>query len=653
MKCYRSTALCILFSLVLAYDISGHASSAQYIQKPTDKPTKLIKADIAAAIIIKKSIKKQNWQIAKKYILKIKNPHLQKALYWRLYLANNSRTNFFEIARLIKENPNWPSINRLRKRAEEAMQPRMNPELIINWFKDYPPLTTYGAIRLGEALLVLKKKKDAIQMLRKTWVERNFGAKQERQFYRKYRRFLTRQDHIDRLERLLWNGQYYPVRRMLHKVNKNYRALAFARITLRRYQGSVDQAISKVPKNLLNDQGLIFERFRWRRRKGRDKDAIKLLKTLPENLIHPERWWREKVVIVRRLLQVGHISEAYNIASKHRLDSGKSFVEAEWLSGWIALQFLNESNRALNHFKAVYRASRYPISRSRGAYWAGRASEILEDQMLTESWYKKAAKYSLTYYGQLAIIKLRSEETNFLHEENSIEREYNIKFKTHELVKVVNVLGKAKLFEYINPFIKKLNQLESSANWHNSIAVLSRKNGRSDLAVYTAKQAYRRGFTLIKEGYPVLDNIKHFKISTPLLLAIIRQESAFNIKAISRAGARGLMQIMPATARRIAKMNKIPYSKEKLTTDVEYNLKFGQIYLAGLLSQYERSHVLSLAAYNAGPARANRWIKRNGDPREINVDQIDWVEMIPFKETRNYVQRVIENFNVYQNFRIR
>ena len=653
MKCYRLTALCILFSLVVAYDISGHASSAQYIQKPTDKPTKLIKTDIAAANIIKKSIKKQNWQIAKKYILKIKNSHLQKALYWRLYLVNNSRTNFVEIARLIKENPNWPSINRLRKRAEEAMQPRMNPELIINWFKDYPPLTTYGAIRLGEALLVLKKKKDAIQMLRKTWVERNFGAKQERQFYRKYRRFLTRQDHIDRLERLLWNGQYYPVRRMLHKVNKNYRALAFARITLRRYQGSVDQAISKVPKNLLNDQGLIFERFRWRRRKGRDKDAIKLLKTLPENLIHPERWWREKVVIVRRLLQVGHISEAYNIASKHRLDSGKSFVEAEWLSGWIALQFLNESNRALNHFKAVYRASRYPISRSRGAYWAGRASEILKDQMLTESWYKKAAKYSLTYYGQLAIIKLRSEETNFLHEENSIEREYNIKFKTHELVKVVNVLGKAKLFEYINPFIKKLNQLESSANWYNSIAVLSRKNGRSDLAVYTAKQAYRRGFTLIKEGYPVLDNIKHFKISTPLLLAIIRQESAFNIKAISRAGARGLMQIMPATARRIAKMNKIPYSKEKLTTDVEYNLKFGQIYLAGLLSQYERSHVLSLAAYNAGPARANRWIKRNGDPREINVDQIDWVEMIPFKETRNYVQRVIENFNVYQNFRIR
>ena len=653
MKCYRLTALCILFSLVVAYDISGHASSAQYIQKPTDKPTKLIKTDIAAANIIKKSIKKHNWQIAKKYILKIKNPHLQKALYWRLYLVNNSRATFFEIAQLIKENPNWPSINQLRKRAEEAMQPRMNPELIINWFKDYPPLTTYGAIRLGEALLVLSKKKDAIQMFRKTWVERNFGAKQERQFYRKYRRFLTRQNHIDRLERLLWNGQYYPVRRMLHKVNKNYRALAFARITLRRYRGSVDQAISKVPKNLLNDQGLIFERFRWRRRKGRDKDAIKLLKTLPETLIHPERWWREKVVIVRRLLQVGHISEAYNIASKHRLDSGKSFVEAEWLSGWIALQFLNESNRALNHFKAVYRASRYPISRSRGAYWAGRASEILEDQMLTESWYKKAAKYSLTYYGQLAIIKLRSEETNFLHEENSIEKEYNIKFKTHELVKVVNVLGKAKLFEYINPFIKKLNQLESSANWYNSIAVLSRKNGRSDLAVYTAKQAYRRGFTLIKEGYPVLDNIKHFKISTPLLLAIIRQESAFNIKAISRAGARGLMQIMPATARRIAKMNKIPYSKEKLTTDVEYNLKFGQIYLAGLLSQYERSHVLSLAAYNAGPARANRWIKRNGDPREINVDQIDWVEMIPFKETRNYVQRVIENFNVYQNFRIR
>ncbi len=650
MRFCKLIGLYVLFTVLTTFELLGNTASANNIQKPTNKLIKLSKSDISAVNIIQKTIDKPNWEMVKKNIFKIENPLLRKALFWKYCVSPNSGATFHEIVKLIKENPNWPLMTRLRQRVEESMKPRMNPEHVIVWFKDHTPITTDGGIRLGEALLKVSRKSEAVKILRKTWVEGNFGAKQERQFYKRYRRYLTRQDHLDRLDRLLWKGRYYPVRRMLHKVNKDYRALAFARITLRRYRGSVDRAISKVPKKLLNDPGLVFERLRWRRRKGRNNDAIKMLKDLPNTLDHSVRLWNEKEILTRRFLQAGHISQAYNIASNHGLHYGKSFVEAEWLAGWIALRFLNESSVALNHFIAVFKGSQYPISRARGAYWAGRASETSKDQKKIESWYKKAAAYHLTYYGQHANAKLNLSHAIIIPEGDQIKDKDNHKFKTNELVKVVNVLGKAKMIDFIRPFIKKLNEIKSSATWHNNVAILARESGRPDLAVYTAKQAYRRGITLMREGYPVLNIFENTVIDLAFLYALIRQESAFNIKAVSHAGARGLMQIMPTTAKRIAKKYKIPYHKHNLTTDINYNLKLGQIYLSGLLNQFNGSRILSLTAYNAGPSRANTWIKRNGDPRNIGVDEIDWVEMIPFKETRNYVQRVIENFNVYRTY---
>ena len=638
--------LYVLLASITVLDLRENTSFAANTLKPNNKSNHLSETDITKAKIIQKLIKKRKWSLIKKNIFKIKNPLLKDALLWQYYILPNSGAKFYEIVNLIKDKPNWPLITRLRQRAEEAMSPKMDAADIITWFKYHEPITVDGSIRLGEAFFKTSRIDGAKKVIRKAWVTGDFGAKQERQFYKRYRRFLTKEDHHLRLERLLWKGRYYPVRRMLHKVNKDYRALAFARITLRQYRGAVDNAISKVPTTLLDNSGLIYERLRWRRRKGRDSDAIEMLHSLQESLKYPEYWWTEKSILARRALQNGNISVAYNLAKNHGLENGQSFVEAEWLAGWISMRFLNESAVALEHFKSVFKGSKYPISRARGAYWAGRASEELNDQKKTANWYKKAAAYSLTYYGQHAITKLSSEKS--ISRPVISKKTVSKEFVTHELVKVVRILGKAKLFDLINPFIKQLNNLKSSANWYNSVAILARENGRPDLAIYTSKKAYRAGFTLIDEGYPTLNISFPATTDLPLLYALIRQESAFNVRAVSHAGARGLMQIMPSTAKRVARKFKKPYRKHKLTSDINYNLELGQNYLSGLLKQFKGSHILALAAYNAGPSRAKSWIKRNGDPRIFDVDKIDWVEMVPFKETRNYVQRVIENYNVYR-----
>jgi soluble lytic murein transglycosylase len=528
------------------------------------------------------------------------------------------------------------------------MKTSTDPKQIILWFKNKTPITAKGGTLLGAALLKQSSSKEAIKVFRETWVGKNFSPQQERRFYKLYRRFLTRQDHIDRLERLLWMGRYYPVRRMLPKVNKDYRALAFARITLRRYRGSVDRAIAKVPKKFLNNPGLIYERVRWRRRKGRDIDAIKLLKTLPQAYEHREYWWKEKSILLRRILRIGRVSEAYNIARSHGLTKGPGFAQGEWLSGWIALRFLHDGNLAIKHFENLYKNTNYPISRARGAYWTGRAAEYLKNSKKAFYWYTKAMSYPLTFYGQLASIKINPDHNFSLQPAQFISKSEIDQYGSHELVRVVNILGKIRAFEQIRPFMIKLLQQQTSTSWLTYLVKLAHENNRPDLAIYIAKMAYRSNTGIIREGYPILEISNHQHIEPALVHAIIRQESAFNTKAISRAGARGLMQIMPATAQLIAKRYKLPYRRKKLTQDMDYNINIGQKYLSGLLKKYDGSYLLSLSAYNAGSSRIKNWIIREGDPRSKNIDTIDWIEKIPFTETRNYVQRVIENINIYR-----
>lgn len=595
------------------------------------------------------------WETAGKFAKKIADPLARKIIQWHRLREQGVGAGFAEITTFLEQNPDWPDRRRLRMRAEEVMPAAMTPRQVVDWFADAEPRTGDGWLRLGEAHIALGDQDLGHRVLRQAWVERNFTKNAAKTLAKRYKKILTAEDHRRRLDRLLWQGKHWPAQRMLYKVDAGWRALAMARMSLRRGYGNVDSLISKVPKEQAGNLGLTYERLRWRRRKNK-KNAAELLNDLPDVTPYPEKWWDERQVLARRALAAGHISEAYRMASKHGLaEDGADLAEAEWLSGWIALRFLKDYDVAHKHFARMYKAVQYPISLARGAYWSGRAAEDAGDNAVSVAWYEKAAAYPTAYYGQLAFARLNPNASLPAPAIFAADTEEFAAFSKHELVRVVRMLGAAKVDDAIRPFILRLHDLTESPGWSTLTAQLARVNGRPDLAIAVAKRASRVGDPASGLGYPMLAPPELPKTTTakrpeaPLTLAVIRQESAFRVNAKSRAKARGLMQLMPATAKKVAKGLNLHYSSARLMSDANYNMTLGQSYLAGMIDRFDGSYVLALAAYNAGPHRARRWIKDNGDPRERGIDAIDWIEMIPFRETRNYVQRVLENLQIYRS----
>jgi soluble lytic murein transglycosylase len=615
----------------------------------------LSKTDAALARAAFKAADADQWKKAMRLAAGIDNPAAAKLFRWLDLTRSGSRALFPQITAFIKANPAWPSMRLLRRRAEETMKENTPPRDVIEWFAVHKPVSAQGRALLGASLLAVGKKKRGREVLRDTWINGDFTKRQEKRFYRRFRKQLTIGDHKARLDRLLWNGRYRPARRMLWKVGADYRKLAIARMWLRQMRGNVDTAISDVPEKMKSDPGLIFERLRWRRRKGHDKDARALLKKPPANLVRPKLWLFERLRLARRALAKGYITAAYRLVNDNRLSEGKEFAKAQWLAGWIALRFLNEPRKALGHFSVLYNAVSYPQSLSRAAYWAGRAEEAMNDKKAAGEWFGRAARFTTSYYGQLAYLHLSPGATLRLPREPAGKPKKEKAFEGRELVRVVRFLREMGEEDRIRPFISTLVRENKSPEWRRLIAGLAKRNGRPDLGIYIAKQYALDGRQMIGTAYPALippppspGNRGKPAVEIPLILATIRQESGFYTGAKSGKGARGLMQLMPYTAAQTARKLRLPYSRARLNRDANYNLLLGKSYMAELMKKFDGSYVLALGAYNAGPVRVKYWIRKNGDPRKGDVDVIDWIEKIPFGETRNYVQRVLENLQIYR-----
>jgi len=638
-----------LIVLAISMGLGSGANSLSPVDGPALSPN-----DVRAGKAALKSIEDKRWSRAEHQIKNIKSPLAVKIFRWMDYSRVNESSSFSEISAFIEENPEWPDRPRLLRRAEEAITDKTPASELLSWFKKFPPVSAVGRTRLGAALLATGKTNQARDVLRKVWINGNFTKQQERYFLKRYRKYLTQDDHVKRMERLLWDDKYWPARRMLWKVPLPYRTLAEARLMLMRREGNVDAAIRKVPPELKTHPGLIFERLRWRRRKGVDESALELLTPPPPDMIHPDKWWKERSVLARSALKKGHISDAYRISKEHGLTEGVHYAEGEWLAGWIALRFLEDYKVSLEHFTNMYQSVKYPISRARGAYWAGRAAEKLNDTKATEKWYGIAASFPTSYYGQLAFARINPGSSLKIPDNEKPLAEEIKSFSSHELVKAAKILNQIGDDKYLKSFIKAIGGIRNSQGWLSLTADLAHTINRPDLAVIVAKIANKSGWLMTEHGYPMITPplMKIDKdspvLEVPLVLAMIRQESAFNNVAKSHAGARGLLQLMPRTASKIAKKLHIPYSQRRLLSDPDYNLKLGQAYLAGLVEEFNGSYVLALVAYNAGPSRAWKWMRRNGDPRDPAIDAIDWIELIPFRETRNYVQRVLEHLQMYR-----
>ena len=594
---------------------------------------------------------------------KTKDLLAQKILTWARLNMPNPNINFLEISEFIITNPNWPNQIGLQQLAEEAINENTPDELVKAFFKKRKPITGYGKASLGQVFINQGSLEKGQKLIRDAWINNDFFKHYEKKFYKRYRKILNIKDHYSRLDRLQWQGSYWSARRMLWRIPKDYRALGIARMFLRYDMGNVDKAIAKVPSSLKNDLGLKYERLRWRRKKGKYDSAQDILNGPFEKIAKPKRWWKERSIIIRHLLKKGDFKNAYHIASNHKINikSGNiaSYAEAEWLAGWIALRFLNNAKDAEVHFKNMYKEVKFPISRSRGAYWIARAIEASNSKKKyhgsAEIWYRIAALYPTTYYGQLSLIQLNLDGSLMLAPQLKLHTSDIRAFEEHELTRVIKLLKQVAADRWLKPFLIALDKVSKKPTWRQLTIKLAEKVERYDVSLKIAKIEGRENWKFTKSAFPQIVPKPNLIISIgsdlpewPLILSVIRQESAFYFNARSPANAQGLMQLMPNTASRIAKIHGIPYSFDRLTNDVQYNIAIGRAYLAELLKEFKGSYILALSAYNAGPSRVRKWIRESGDPREFEVDVIDWVERIPFKETRNYVQRVLENLQVYR-----
>ncbi len=609
--------------------------------------------------IAKKSIQafeKGKWSSALKLSKKAKDKSIYNFIQWKHLLTTGNQASFYDYSLFIKRNENYPRINRIKYLAEHKLSTaRVSPKKIINWFGPNDPLSGYGKLILGESFIMSGNVDKGISLIKDGWITADLSRANMKHFRKKYKKYLNSSDYIKRADYLAWENKYWDLKRMLRYLPKDYRLLYTARQILMSKSYGVDKAIKNVPTKLKNDAGLNYDRLKWRRKRGRIDDSLEILLKTKNNknyLVRPDKWWIERAIIARALIYKKRYEMAYKISSKHSLEIGPEYAEAEWLSGWIALSFLNDPILAIDHFNNFYQNVGYPISLARGAYWLGKAYEKIEDKDQSYKWYLEATKYLTTYYGQLAHLKIKPNQNFELEEQMKVNEKYKKYFYKKELVKIVRLLDELNKDKYTKHILRHLANDNIGNGSEILAAELATNISRYDFAIQLSKLAsYQKRFHN-DFNYPIISTPKYInkrKIpESAFILSIIRQESEFDMTANSHAGAKGLMQLMPYTAKLVSKQAKLPYSKSRLTSDTEYNINLGSHYIAGLILEYDGAYPFAIAAYNAGPKRVKYWKKINKNPQKNQVDYVDWIELIKFKETRNYVQRVLENYNVYR-----
>ena len=589
-------------------------------------------------------IKKQNWQIAKSIASDYGINSIHTYVEWLDITRPGSKKSFTYLKNFLKKNPNWPKELEIKKKIESSISISSNSKEVLEWYSINKPITVKGSIDHLEHKLLNGFTENKIQMIRDIWVNKNLTYKQQRYFIKKYNKYWTNEDNWKRFDRLMWEGKTVSAKRTLLRIKGDYRKLGEARLALSSRAGNVSSLIKKVPNYLKNDPGLIYERMRWRR-KAKLETAEEFLINPPEGIKNHRNWWINARVVIRRLINKKNYTKAYTLLSNHSLPVDSiSGAEAEWLTGWVALTFLNKPKKAADHFGILFNNVSHPSSKSKASFWLAKAIESSE-QLKEDSnnWYEESSNYLYSFYGQNASLKLG--DFKFKIEKINTKRPegYN------HIFEIIEFLNEARESRRLFPFLKKALEMAKTDEEKNYVYdIASNLNNKN----FLIKLLKNNSDNSIDFSYPTINKYIPDKFSKKndlaLIHSIILQESAFKLDAYSHAGARGLMQLMPYTAKRVAQSLKIKYYRKALRTNAEYNILLGTTYIKKLLKEFDNSIPLALAGYNGGPGRVRIWLKRYGDPRKNDIDYLDWIESIPISETRNYVKKVISNYRIYQ-----
>lgn len=652
----------IVFKIIIGLMCFGLATSlaSASIPVPQIKPDApnisqtLSKKDAKNFRLGMRAADRRQWVLSQTYIRRLDDQTAINILKWR-QAADNRLVSFKTLTHVTQNQSNWPRMTRIRAKAEAKLfDGTYSANETLAWFMGADPVSGEGRAALARAYFKTGQTETGSQWLRSAWRDSRLTRDRQKRIYSKYKSKLTKEDHAARANHLIWLGKrhYNSAQGLLSLMSRSDRALMDARMRVGANRSDMDSAIKRVPAGLRNDTGLLYERAKWRRRKKTKTYALPIYLQIispPTTSDGKKKLWREKKIMIYWAIQEKKFSDAYKLTLNHGMSSGEAFADAEFLGGWLALTKLNDATSAARHFATLKDGVSLPVSLGRAYYWQGRAAEALGDPTAV-SYYSQAAQYPNVYYGQLAAEHIGQgfAYTNLPAEDDSFAM--SLEFESRELVRAMRMIGETQNERVFTQFSFHLDDILQAPGELSLLSKLARDYGYMKPSVRAAKQAGRLDTMLTESGYPKPEIITSLpaKFDIPFVLAIARQESEFNPKAASGAQAYGMMQMINATARSTARKAKIPYRKAWLTSDPEYAAKLGSHHLHDLLRRFDGSYIMAAAAYNAGPHRVKTWNKAYGDPRLGQIDPIDWLESLPFSETRNYVQRVMENMEVYR-----
>lgn len=603
-------------------------------------------ADLAAAL---EAVRARDWESATAEV-RGEPAAVAAIVTWHRLRAGDG--SFDDYMAFLRDHGDWPGMAAVKVRGEATIPADAAPETVFAFFGTDQPQTGDGVLRLSAALEAAGRDDEAQALAIRAWQSMALGPLAERSLLASYGDVLE-EHQIARMDAMLWTGAAAAVERQRARVPEGWQRLADARMALRLDAPGVDTRIEAVPAALAGDAGLAFERMEWRARRERTDEVVALFldrSSSAQKLGRPEAWAKRRADLARERLRAGEAKTAYLLAARHFLTGGADYADLEWLAGFIALRRLDDPKTALTHFRNMRAAVASPISLGRAGYWEGRALEELDRPADAAVAYAFAARYQTSFYGQLAAERAGLPMDPLLSGTETFRVPRHPDFADSTVYAAGLALGAAGDRLLAARFLAHLAERLDRQQIGQLLSVTETRLDDPYVQLQIAKRAAERGLMLQKAYFPVipLPEVDAPDVAPELALAIARRESEFNADVISSAGARGLMQVMPATAEHMAEREDLPFVLADLTADPAYNARLGIAYLQDLRDRFGAASVFVVAGYNAGPGRPLRWAEANGDPRKGAIDPVDWIEMIPFDETRNYVMRVTEALAPYR-----
>jgi soluble lytic murein transglycosylase len=579
------------------------------------------------------------------------DPVARKIALWAMVDADGEQLAFFELDQARRDLAGWPRAGRRQVVAEKALDSSgLPPAQVIAWFGGADPASAQGAMALAAAYQQTGRVQDAQALIRHWWRTQIFEADVQRAMLTRFGGFLTIDDHVKRADTLLYGTQGPAAHDMLVLLPPDQQTLAEARMALRANARDAMELAYAVPPSAADNPGLAVERARYLHDRDQDDSALALVDKFPQTMPCDEaasRVWVLRKQLINFALKNAEYRAAYAVAAGSGLTAGVDYSEAEFYAGWIALSKLHQPAVADAHFANIERASSTPISQARALYWRGRAAEAEGDQVQAMAFYAEGGRRFTTFYGQLAAEKAGLQQITLGRDPVPTAADV-ARFEGRDVVRAARILAGMDDRDIFRAFVLAGAEDLPTAEEYALLVDLARSYGDQDLSMRVVRAAAQRGVILPERGYPLRGTSLLAGAAEPaMVFGVTRQESNFDPHLRSNVGARGMMQLMPGTAEAVARKMGEPY-RAGMLDDPDYNMRLGSYYIGSMIDNFGGSYVLATAAYNAGPGRPAEWVAYCGDPRSGSVDPVDFIECIPFSETRNYVMRVMEAAEVYR-----